>query len=269
MPTPKQDDFARGPLDDASMIGVYAELLATIGSTRGGSLGEELSGREERRGLHLFQMLTHLRPLFEGLSQLREALLWLGRRPGVDDDIDSLLREAAQRVLTGVESILAKAEPRVLDEARHLMEIEFLLRDFSRTPERLDVWRQLSEDERTRQFGFRELRQREEKALGFVGRHVLFDEEEYRFHSLSLHPQPLGGRRPLPAPDEVSGLFRDAADLLHHASRVWEAALAAAEATRSYGGKPDDGAGRPPLDAVDEARRLIDANNHATGFPGT
>ena len=251
------------------MRGVYAELLATIGSNHGGSLAEELSAREERRGLHLFQLLTHLRPFFEGLSQLREALLWLGRRPGVDGDIVSLLREAAQQVLSGVESMLAEAEPRVIDESRHLMEIEFLLRDFGRTPERLDVWRQLSEDERASQFGFAALRQREESALGFVGGDVLFDEEEYRYHGLSLHPRPLGRRFTLPAPDEVSALFRDAADLLHHASRVWEAARAAAGATRSYGGKQDDEAGRPPLDAVDEARRLIDANNRATGFPGT
>ena len=269
MPMSKQDDLARGPRADATMLGVYAELLATVGSTPGGSLGEQLSGREERRGLRLFQLLTQMRPLFEGLSQLRAGLLWLGRRPGVDDDIDSLLREAAQQILSGTESMLARDEPRVLDEPRHLMEIEFLLRDFARTPRRLDVWRQLSDDERTGQFGFRALRQREEKALGFVGRHVLFDEEEYRFHSLSLHPRPLGRSRPLTAPDEISGLFRDAADLLHHASRVWEAALAAVDATRSHGVTPDDEAGRPRLDAVDEARRLIDANNRATGLPET
>jgi hypothetical protein len=54
VPTPKQDDFARQPRADASRPGVCAELLATIGSTFGGPLTEELSDREERRGLHLF-----------------------------------------------------------------------------------------------------------------------------------------------------------------------------------------------------------------------
>jgi hypothetical protein len=267
VPSTEPDDSARVPPADASALGVYAEVLATIGWTLG-PLAEDLSHREERRGLHLFQLLTHLRPLVEGLSQLREALLWLARRPGVDDDLASLLRDAAQQVLLGVERMLSEPDPRVLSEARYLMEIEFLLRDFSRSPERLDVWRRLPEDERTRHFGFAALRAREERALGFAGRHVLFDEEEYRFHGLSLHPQPQGRRRPLPAPDEATGLFRDAADLLHHASRVWEAGLVVAGATRSSRRKPGDEAGRPLLDAVERATRMIDENNRALGFPG-
>jgi hypothetical protein len=256
------------PFAEASSLAVYAELLATIGSTFG-PLAADLSDREERRGLHLFQLLTHLRPLFEGLSQLREALLWLARRPGVDDDINTLLRDAAQQILSGVEAMLAEPDPRVLGEAGHLMEIEFLFRDFTRVPDRLDSWRQLSEEERAEQFGFGALRQREERALGFVGQHVLFDEEEYRFHALSLHARPLGRRGPLPAPDAVTGLFRDAGDLLHHASRVWEAGIRAAEATRSSRVKSGGDVDWPSLDAVDEARRMIDENNRAIGFPVT
>ena len=134
--------------DDASLIAVYADMLAALGPSLG-SLAEELSERNERRGLHLFHLVTMLRPLFDGLSQLREALLWLARAPDVEGEIANLLREAAREVLSGLESMLADPDPRVLDEARHLMEIEFLLLDFSRTPERLDVWRDLSEPERS------------------------------------------------------------------------------------------------------------------------
>ncbi|MDX6234483.1 MAG: hypothetical protein QOH68_3591 [Nocardioidaceae bacterium] len=243
---------------------VYAELLASVGST-GGSLAEDLMDRDERRGVHLFHLLTLLRPLYEGLTQQREALLWLGRRPGIDDDIANLLRESAQKVLSGMETMLAEPDPRVLDEARHLMEIEFLLREFARSPERLELWRHLPEDERAEQFEFGALLRREQWALGIDGRHILFDQEEYRFHSLSVHQQPRGRRRPLPSPDETTGLFRDAADLLHHASRVWDAGLAAVEATRSARGRSAV-TEWPTLDAVDAARRMIDETNRAVGL---
>lgn len=266
--TPRLPRTLQVPLVDSevdSRPAVYAELLAATGATLG-SLADDLSGRNERRGLHLFILLTHLRPLYDGLAQLREAMLWLSRRPGIDDDIAGLLREAAQQVVSGIETMLSEPDPRVLDEARHLMEIEFLFRDFARSPERLHMWRRLSDDQRTQQFGFAALRTREERALGVDGGHILFDEEEYRFHSLSVHPQPLGHRRPLPSPDETTGLFRDAADLLHHASRVWDAGRAAADVARSGRAGSRD-TEWPPLDAVDAARQMIDESNRAVGLP--
>jgi hypothetical protein len=251
---------------DVSAPALYAELLATVASTRG-SLADDLSSRNERRGLHLFLLLTYLRPLYEGLTQLHEALLWLVRRPGIDVDIAGMLRDAAQLVVSGMETMLSEPDPRVLDEARHLMEIEFLFRDFARSPERLEMWRLLSEEERTQQFEFGALRKREEGALGVVGRHILFDQEEYRFHALSAHPQPVGHRRLLSSPDETSGLFRDAADLLHHSSRVWDAGLAAVKATRS-GGRSDE-PDWPALGAVEAARRLIDESYREVGLSGS
>ena len=258
---------ARGPLVEETPGVAYAELLATTRSTFG-PLADTLAERNERRGMHLFLLLTNLLPFFEGLSQQREALLWLARRTGIDDDIASLLREAAQQVVSGVESMLAEPDPRALDEARFLMEIEFLFRDFARSPERLEVWRRLPEDQRRQQFGFTALRRREEQLLGVGENHVLFDQEEYRFHGQQMHPLPESYRRGMPAPDEVTGLFRDAGDLLHHASRVWAAGLGLAATTRSGGGHWTDPEW-PPLDAVDEARRMIDEHNRTVGLPTT
>src|SRR3954454_18859192 len=171
-------------------MAVYAEMLAALGPSLG-SLAEDLSMRNERRGQRLFHLVTRMRPLFEGLSQLREALLWLPGAQDVDAEIANLLRGAAREVLTGLESLLAEPDPRVVDQARHLMEIEFLLLDFSRAPARLDVWRGLSDPERSKKFEFDALRRREEKAQRIPPQRSLFEREEYRLHSSTVHPRAL------------------------------------------------------------------------------
>ena len=250
--------------DDASLMAGYADMLAALGPSLG-SLAEELSERNERRGRHLFHLVTMLRPFFDGLSQLREAMLWLARAPGVDGEIANLLRDAVRAVLSGTESILANPDPRVLDEARQLMEIEFLLLDFSRTPERLGAWRDLPESERSEQFGFDALRRREEKAQGIPPQRSLFEREEYRLHGSTVHPQPLSSDVPVSAPDAASGLFYDAADLIHHAARVLTAGLAAAGQTGA-GSRQQLEAQLPPLDSVHVANQLIDDNHRRIGL---
>ncbi len=248
---------------DVSGRALYADLLATLESSD--PLAGELSERDARRTLHLFDLLTNLRPFFGGLSQLYGALLWLARQPGVDDDVAHLLREAAQQVVSGMEALLAEPDPRVLDEARHLMEIEFLFFEFTRTPDRLDVWRAMSEPERTQRFGFDALRRREERAQGIPADQVLFDQEEYRMHGSALHPQPLSRRPAVSLPDPATGLFYDAGDLLHHALRVWTAGLAAAERTGSINGDAVE-AQLPPLDDVDAAKQMMEENSRNVGL---
>jgi hypothetical protein len=145
------------------------------------------------------------------------------------------------------------------------MEIEFLLLDFSRTPERLDVWRDLPEHERSEQFGFDALRQREEKAQGIPPQRSLFEREEYRLHGSTVHPHPLSSDAQVSPPDDASGLFYDAADLIHHAARVLTAGLAAAGQTGA--GSPQLlEAQLPPLDAVQVANQMIDENHRRIGL---
>jgi hypothetical protein len=260
----KKHGKSHASADDPSVIAAYADMLAALGPSLG-SLADELSQRNERRSQHLFHLVTMLRPFFEGLSQLREAMLWLARAPDVDGEIANLLREAADEVLSGAESMLADPDPRVLDEARHLMEIEFLFLDFSRTPERLGVWRDLPEHERSEQFGFDALRQREEKAQGIPPQRSLFEREEYRLHSSTVHPHPLSSDAQVSPPDDASGLFYDAADLIHHAARVLTAGLAAAGQTGA--GNPQRlEAQLPPLDAVQVATQMIDENHRRIGL---
>jgi hypothetical protein len=242
----------------------YDEVLDTLRPVAG-ALVTELAARQERRSQHLFSVTTHFPVFLESLSQLHEAFMWLADQPGVDGEVAHLLREAGSRVVSGTEFLLSQPDPRVLDEARYLMEVEFLFLDFSRDPGRLRAWSLMPQSERNRRFDFNALRQLHQVAAGIPPDRVLFDQEEYQLHSSAIHPRPVDRDPPLPVPDTATGLFLDAADLLHHAVRAWTAALAVAGAT----GSSDTatlGAQRPSLDAVDVAMELIDETQRSIGL---
>jgi hypothetical protein len=230
-----------------------------------GGLVTELAARQERRSQQLFSVATQSPVFIEGLSQLHAAFLWLAEQPGVDGEIAHLLREVASRVVSGTEFLLSQPDPRVLDDARYLMEVEFLFLDFSRDPDQLDSWSRMPQPERSRHFNFEVLRQLHQAAAGISGDRVLFDQEEYHLHGSATHPEPVDRDPPLPVPDTATGLFLDMTDLLHHAVRAWTAALTVAGAT----GSTDTAtlaAQRPSLDAVDVAMKLIDETHRSTGL---
>jgi hypothetical protein len=242
----------------------YDGVLDTLRPVARG-LVTELAARQERRSQHLFSVATRFPVFLEGLSQLHDAFLWLAGQPGVDGEIAHLLREAGSRVVSGTEFLLSQPDPRVLDEARYLMEVEFLLLDFVRDPQRLDAWSRMPQPERDRQFGFKALRETHQAAAGIPADRVLFDQEEYQLHGSTTHPSPVDRDPPLPVPDTATGLFLDAADLLHHAVRAWTAALTVAGATGSIE-TAARGAQRPALDAVEVAKKLIDDTHRTIGL---
>jgi len=242
----------------------YDDVLDTLRPVAGG-LVTELVARQERRSQHLFSVATQFPVFLEGLSQLHEAFLWLAGQPGVDGEIAHLLREAGSRVVSGTEFLLSQPDPRVLDEARYLMELEFLFLDFVRDPNRLAAWSRMPPSERNRHYDFNALRQLRQAAVGIPSDRVLFDQEEYQLHGSATHPAPVDRDPPLPVPDTATGLFLDTADLLHHAVRAWTAALTVAGAT----GSTDTAtlaAKRPPLDAVDVAIKLVDETHRSIGL---
>lgn len=241
----------------------YQDLLATLAAHVAPPLLAELRRREERRALHLFHLVTTYRVIFEGLSALREAFLWLARVPGLHPEISHLLVEAADRIVAGVEDLLGEANPRVLDASRFLMEVEFLFREFARTPDQLVAWMEAEPHQRNQRFGFGQLRQREERARGVPEGQVLPDYGEYRAHSVAVHPLPAGAAVG-GAIDQTSGLFYDTGDLLQHAVRVWLVALDAAAATTLDDGLPFDEP-TPDLDTVDAAVARIDETMQLLG----
>ena len=245
-------------------VTTYVDLLATLRPVERG-LVKELVAREERSSQHLFSLVTRFPEFLDGLSQLQEALKWLARQSGVNVEVAHLLLEADRRVVSGTEFLLSQSDPRVLDEARYLMEVEFLLLDFARDPDRLDVWTRTPQLERSRQFDFDVLCRRHQEATGAPADRVLFDQEEYRMHGSTTHPRPIDPDPPLSAPDAATGLFFDAADLIHHTMRVWTAGLAAAGSTGTVAAAALE-ARRPALDAVDAALQLIDNTHRSIGL---
>jgi hypothetical protein len=253
----------RGGGEDNPPPVTYDSLLETLASAVG-PLALELNERHSRRAAHLVHLLTLSRLTFDGLSELRESFLWLTRVPGADPEIAALCRQAADKIVGGVESLLVDTHPRVLDEARYLMEIEFLFYEFAREPSQVPVWRDLSARERNQRFGFGALRRREERARNVPADHVLADRQEYSVHSSSVHPCPSSETADVGL-DAASGIFHDASDLLQHAARTWAAALDAFESTMSD--REAEADEMPPrLDAVTGAMGLIDEQRMAMGW---
>jgi hypothetical protein len=263
----KKKKHGRSAGSDATGVATttaYDDVLATLKPAVGG-LVTELAARQERRSQHLFSVATHFPVFLESLSQLYEAFLWLAAQPGVDGEITHLLREAGSRVVSGTEFLLSQPDPRVLDEARYLMEVEFLFLDFVRDPEQLDAWSRMPPPERNRHFDFTVLRKLHQASAGIPAERVLFDQEEYQLHGSATHPRPVDGDPPLAAPDTATGLFFDTADLLHHAVRAWTAGMTVAGATGSTDAWTLE-AKRPSLDAVDVAMKLIDETHRGMGL---
>jgi hypothetical protein len=245
--------------DDTSYGTLVGALLPSLGS-----LGRELGEREQRRAEHLLHLVTQLRPWFAGLSQIGDGLRWLAGLDGRDPVAAGLLRAAFDQVVSGTERLLAEPDVRVMDESRVLIEIEFLLLDFAASPRRVELWQAMGDDERDTDFGFDMLRRRHEARSGVPSDLAIFDVEEYRIHSRRVHPRPADGGILAP-PDPVTGLFFDAGDLMHHAFRVWTAGLAL---LANQGDDVRRLPGLPPMDAVDQATRLMDENNRRLGLSG-
>jgi hypothetical protein len=235
---------------------VYGALLHDVGPVLG-PLGQALARANERRGEHLLYLLGEFRPLVTALSQLQQAFLWLAGQRGVDADVAAVVRSCADHLVSGTDRLLSEEAPRQMDASRFLLEVEFLFRDFARDPGQHRAWRETTPQERDATFGFRALRARAEQEQHVPDGKLLFEEHEYRTHGARTHPRATATHPEPPAPDTRTGLFYDAADLLHHAMRVW----ALSETTVRLTGSVDDAAMRadpPSLDAVVTARELVE-----------
>ncbi|MCW2855451.1 MAG: hypothetical protein JWR52_1066 [Marmoricola sp.] len=155
------------------------------------------------------------------LNQVRGGLLWCAAVAS-HNEVAGLLQSAAWKLDDGVRSILGAPPPRVVDEARFLMEIEFLLRDFALDPRRIDEWTSLDLWERNNKYGFGKSRRRVETALGLPDGQSLPDKVEYSIHSAEVHPQPAHQKHPEATTTEQRQALLDAdlSDLAIHGWRV-------------------------------------------------
>jgi len=219
----------RRPVTDSGPLFI-SDLYADIRHIAG-PIVDDLVDTDQRAGARLLDASLYCLPLLRGLSALVEHFNRLAGLGGLDADIAGLFRQTADNIYEGIRACIFTPGPRVMDQSRFLMEVEFLLYDLTARPESLDEWRRAEPYRRNQVFGFGKLRSRRERDLGVEAGQVLPDRDEYSVHSALVHPRPA---RELTTPDETPEARRfhltsDLADLFEHSIRVANVAVVAVE----------------------------------------
>jgi hypothetical protein len=206
------------------------------------SLIEALDEADKRAGARLLDAATYLPPVLRGVEEFRQHFTKLSTdHPCLDPDIASLCGQVAEHIYLGIQSCIFTPGPHSGDDARFLMEAQFLFSDFAVNPDRIAEWRDAEPHRRNQIFGFGKLRQRREKTLGVPSGQVLPDRDEYSVHSALVHPRP--GREV--GTGEVTPQARrtyitlSLGDLLEHARRTCGAAQEMLAALVDRGMPPD------------------------------
>jgi len=182
------------------------------------SVGVLFSGLRDRRHTRASQTLElerfeHLAAAFdELLTQLR----FLGELPDLDSELAHLLKDAQRWVIDGVDQLLSQPMPDSTEEARKLLELEYLFRDFAATESNLSEWSRLEPWNRQSKYGFGKLRQREEQRQALDAGTVIAARDYWITHSVDSHPKPLQDVRPLSKEDPSWSLLSSLGDLLEH-----------------------------------------------------
>jgi hypothetical protein len=193
----------------------YDELLAAVES-RLPDLHRTLHASQAGRARHLVQyangarlsgadeLLRHLRLLEGGL-----------REHGHDGEVGFLVARATADFEIAIEAALTGMLCLAHDAMRDVMEIEFLLREFTAEPGQLDRWLHADQATLKTEFSPNRMRQREANRLSMHVRD-LPGHEDYKGHSLALHVTP--SRSPVTR----KGLVDDADLLFGSDMAFWE-----------------------------------------------
>lgn len=103
--TDSDDETADGGVDQPQVV-TFDELLVDLNPQLIGGFHNDLVESSNRRGVHLLDIVLWMRPLWVALEQLRASVLWASRMPGLDEDVVSLLLQAANHMTAGAESVL-------------------------------------------------------------------------------------------------------------------------------------------------------------------
>lgn len=236
-----------------------------------GPVGDRLRRNQRKRE----QNLKELRTTFAlALAACNEAVTWFGWMDTLcrNKALSSLLERIQLDVHRGLEAALAGDYPTVNDIGRDLMEIEALLRDFTREPSQLQKWAESADDHaQARAFSFGKITDRLRHAAGLSQDDFLPDKQEYMAHSDSLHPTPRGhGPGALGSSDSVLQLEHDLSDLLMHVGRTYAATIQMAETTGLFetpeGEPPPEDALNAVLDVLAAKAEIIDAALQEAGL---
>lgn len=200
-------------------------------SRQGRRSGPLLSGLAERHRLRNAQStaLDRFDPLVDAFDETLARLRFLTEIHGLNSEIVHLLDDARVWVIDGVDHILSEPGPHTVEEARKLLEAEFLLRDFAAAPAHLSEWAEIESWNRPSKFGFGKLRQREEKRQRLDTDMVLAPRDYWIAHSIHSHPKPLNDVQATD-PDPSSSLLNSLGDQMHHAWSVGDAAIVCIDA---------------------------------------
>jgi hypothetical protein len=152
-------------------------------------------------------------------DEVLEQIRVLSKIGELDLELVHLLEQAHSWVIRGVDRILSTPAPHNVEEARKLLELEFLLRDFEANPSHLKEWARVEPWRRPKKFGFGDLRRREEKRQGLDETKVVAPRDYWITHSVASHPQPLKDQNPAIAHGGWA-LLSSLGDLLEHAKTV-------------------------------------------------
>lgn len=188
-----------------------------------GQLGDFLHARSAERAGRLLDVYTRLTSVPAAFAELGDFLDWVLTGFDLPAEVAQLARYAKRTAFSGVEAALSGDGDSASNQARLLMEVEFLLRDFAASPERVERWAGVTPFERSKQFSFAAMRKRLERERGITDGYTLPDRAEYQAHSATAHPSPPDPS--VQAPDRVTDLFLDLGDLLIHLDRVLRALL--------------------------------------------
>ncbi len=198
---------------------VYSTLLATARQTPS-PLVAELVRVEETRGRHLLLLRTSMLWVLEAYEDIVRHLEEIRELDALDEHVANLVGRCREDVVFSMDALLVGDDARIADLGRDMMEIEFLIRDFTGAVGNLREWADAAEGKRNDRFAFGRLASREERRLHFPDGQLLPDRREYQAHSASTHPTPDG--RPNLWTGDANGFIVHAASeiLLHHAGRV-------------------------------------------------
>jgi hypothetical protein len=200
----------------------YAQLLEKVSSTRG-EIAAVLAKAQKSRTTMLRRYGSG--GFFSALNQLLEYLTAAKNTYDCDTNlarISFLLARARDDFEVAIEGTLSRAPSVVADQMRDVMEIHFLLRDFSADPTRIKEWLTATHKERLKHFSPSILRQRHAKRLGKKPQD-LPETKDYEVHSEALHVTPMQNavaRKGFSGDQDELASRICIAEMFHHARRL-------------------------------------------------
>lgn len=181
-------------------------------------IGKRMARRQAQKS-----MFVRFDPLSKAFDEILVQLQFLSNLNELRPELSYLLEEAQGWIIGGVDRALAENASNEIEEARKLLELEYLLLDFAAVPSNLDEWMTIEPWKRQSKFGFGELRKREERRQELDDDMVIAARDYWITHSVHSHPKPPQDE-PQPSPDQSRALLLLLCDLLGHGISVVHAA---------------------------------------------